>query len=86
MSARRLALNLSQKEAAERSGISEGTLKNLETGKGISLWGFVSLCRTYGNDGWVHELMPESVDDFAGRIRPLKRRQRAAKQKGGDHV
>ena len=86
MRTRRLALNLSPAEAAMRSGLSEATVKNLETGKGISLWGFVSLCRTYGNDGWVYGLTPESVDDYAERIRPVKRRQRATKRKESAHV
>jgi len=86
MLVRRLALNLSQAEAAARSGLSEATLKNLERGNGISLWGFVSLCRTYGHDEWIYALAPESVDDYADRIRPVKRRQRATKRKEADHV
>lgn len=86
MRMRRLRLNLSRAEAAERSGISEGTLKNFESGKGISLWGFISLCRTYGHDAWLYELEPESVADYADRIRPMKKRQRATKRKGVVHV
>lgn len=78
---RRLRLNLSQAMAAERSGISENTLRNFERGDGISLWGFVSLCRTYGHDNWVYELRPESIADYANRIRPKKTRVRAAKRK-----
>ena len=81
MRMRRLRLNLSRAEAAERSGICETTLKNFEGGAGISLWGFVSLCRTYGHDGWIYNLEPESVSDYADRIRPVKKRQRAAKRK-----
>lgn len=86
MRMRRLRLNLSRAEAAERSGISEGTLKNFESGKGISLWGFISLCRTYGHDAWLYGLEPESVADYADRIRPMKKRQRATKRKGVVHV
>ena len=78
---RRLRLNLSQATVAERSGISEQTLRNFEKGEGISLWGFVALCRTYGHDGWVYELRPESIADYANRIRPGKTRKRAAKRK-----
>ena len=84
--ARRLRLNMSQAVAAERSGISETTLRNFEGGAGISLWGFVALCRTYGHDGWVYELSPETIDDYANRIRPGKSRQRAAKRKEVPHV
>lgn len=83
---RRLRMNLSRVEAAERSGICESTLKNFEGGNGISLWGFVSLCRTYGHDAWLYELEPESVTDYANRIHPMKKRQRAAKRKEVCHV
>lgn len=86
MRMRRLRLNLSRAEAAERSGICESTLKNFEGGSGISLWGFISLCRTYGHDAWLYELEPESVADYADRIRPTKKRQRAAKRKEVGHV
>ena len=86
MQMRRLSLNLSRAEAAERSGICEATLKNFEGGSGISLWGFVSLCRTYGHDAWLYELEPESVADYASRIRPMKKRQRAAKRRETGHV
>lgn len=86
MRVRRLRLNLSRVEAAERSGISESTLKNFESGRGISLWGFISLCRTYGHDAWIYGLEPESIADYADRIRPIKKRLRAAKRKGGGHV
>lgn len=86
MQKRRLGLNLSRAEAAERSGISESTLKNFEGGGGISLWGFISLCRTYGHDAWLYDLEPESVADYADRIRPVKKRLRATKRKGVVHV
>ena len=86
MRMRRLRLNLSRADAAERSGICESTLKNFEGGSGISLWGFISLCRTYGHDAWLYELEPESVADYADRIRPAKKRQRAAKRKEVGHV
>ena len=77
---------MTQAEAAERSGTSETTLRNFEGGGGISLWGFVALCRTYGHDRWVYELSPETIDDYANRIRPEKGRQRAAKRKEVPHV
>ena len=86
MRMRRLRLNLSRADAAERSGICESTLKNFEGGSGISLWGFISLCRTYGHDAWLYGLEPESVADYADRIRPAKKRQRAAKRKEVGHV
>ena len=81
MRLRRLRLNITQAEAAERSGIGVATLRNFEKGDGISLWGFVSLCRTYGHDSWIYGLAPESVADYATRIKPGKVRVRAAKRK-----
>lgn len=86
MRARRLDLNLSQAVAAERSGLSEVTVRNFERGAGISLWGFVALCRTYGHDSWVYELAPERVSDYAKRIRPVNVRERAAKRKEVSNV
>ena len=81
MRSRRLRLNLTQQVAAERSGISVQTLKNLENGK------VVSLCRTYGHDDWVYELEPEQVSDYAARIAAVKKkRQRATGTRGGNHV
>ena len=86
MRRRRLNLNLSQAEAAERSGIGVVTLRNFEKGEGLSLWGFVSLCRTYGHDGWVGDLEPQTVSEYANRIKPVKKRLRAAKRKEASHV
>ena len=87
MRKRRLRLNLTQQVTAERSGISVQTVKNLENGKVVSLWAFVSLCRTYGNDDWVYGLEPEQVSDYAARIAAtVKKRQRATGTRGGHHV
>ena len=86
MRQRRLRQNLSQAEVAERSGISAATLKNFENGCGMSLWGFISLCRTLGHDKWIYELAPEGVVDYADRIRPVKKRLRAAGTRRNAHV
>jgi len=78
--ARRLSLNLSQAEAAARSGTSVSTVKNLEAGRGSSVWVLASLCRTYNHDGWILALAPEE-----SLLRQLEEaehpRQRAAKRK-----
>ena len=66
----RLYRNLSQKVVAERSGISESALKNLEGGKGASLTTFIQVCRTLGKDEWILRLGPAdavSIQDFARR-------------------
>lgn len=86
MKARRLRRNISQLEAAERSGISIATIRNFEKGRGISLWGFVSLCRTYGHDAWIEGLVPQDISDYANQIKPVKFRERAARRKEVGHV
>ena len=58
-------MNLTREIAAERSGISASTVKNIENGHGGSIWALVSLCRTYGHANWVYELAPEEQIDFA---------------------
>jgi len=82
MRARRLSVNLSQADAAARSGVSLSTLKNFENGKGASAWVLISLCRTYGHDRWIYELAPD--DSLEHRFLELENhpRQRASKRKG----
>ena len=79
----RLYRNLSQKVVAERSGISEGALKNLEGGKGATLSTFIQVCRTLGKDEWIMRLGPAdavSIRDFAKRHgRPRVRASRIQK-------
>lgn len=78
---RRLICGLSQKEAAERSGVSTMTLQALEKGSGSSLWTLVSLCRTYGHTQWIYELAPEEMLDHVIALNTGKVRQRASKRK-----
>lgn len=66
----RLYRNLTQKTVAERSGISESALKNLEGGHGASLTTFIQVCRTLGKDEWIMRLGPAdavSIRDYAKR-------------------
>ena len=50
MKKRRVAMELKQKEAAERAGISLGTLRKFEQTGEISLERFLKLCRIYRMD------------------------------------
>jgi len=77
---RRLFLNLTQEVAAERSGISTSTVKNIERGRDASIWALVSLCRTYGHWRWIHELAPDEQIDH--RIAEMNHatRQRASRR------
>ena len=77
---RRLCLNLTREVAAERSGISASTVKNIENGHGGSIWALVSLCRTYGHANWIYELAPE--EHIAHHIAQIthKERKRASRR------
>ena len=87
---RRLFLNITREVAAERSGISASTVKNIENGRGGSIWALVSLCRTYGHTNWVHELAPEEQIDHQIALITHTERKRASKVKrngnGAQHV
>lgn len=80
----RLYRNLSQQVVAERSGISQSALKNLECGKGATLRTFVQVCRTLRKDDWILTLGPAdavSIKDYAKRDGIPRRR--ASRKQGG---
>ena len=84
---RRLFLNLTREIAAERSGISASTVKNIENGHGGSIWALVSLCRTYGHTNWVHELAPEEqIDHQIALITHTERKRASRVRKVENHV
>ena len=57
----RLHRNLSQGVVAERSGISFGAYRNLESGRGVSLKSFLAVCRTFGKTDWMRTLPPPAI-------------------------
>ena len=57
----RLQRNLSQEVVAERSGISFGAYRHLESGKGTSLRSFLAVCRTLGKTDWLRTLPPPMI-------------------------
>lgn len=61
----RLAVNLTQKDMAERAGISESTLRNFENGRldNMNMTNFMSLLRQIGKLGKLDELLPEMPDN-----------------------
>lgn len=84
---RRLFLNLTREVAAERSGISASTVKNIENGCGGSIWALVSLCRTYGHTNWVCELAPEEyIDHHIAQIANKERKRASRTTKKGNEV
>jgi transcriptional regulator with XRE-family HTH domain len=78
--ASRLADNLSQQTAAERSGISLKAIRNLEAGENASTLSLLSYCRTLRKTDWLMTLAPPEIDDamFERRF-AQKRRQRAGR-------
>ena len=64
----RLQYNLSQGVVAERSGISFGAYRNLESGQGASLRSFLAVCRTLGKT--VGAIVPYSAGSCAFEYAP----------------
>lgn len=84
----RLAMNISQQEAADRSGISLKAVRNIESGVNASTYSLLSLCRTLGKTDWILNLAPPEINvAMFERPNPLQKRLRAgAKRKGGDNA
>lgn len=83
----RLQRNLSQSVVAERSGISFGAYRNLESGKGASLRSFLAVCRTFGKTDWIRTLPPPMVspmDILRREGRPIRQRASATRKAAKD--
>lgn len=79
----RLYRNLSQTVVAERSGISFGAYRNLESGKGASLRSFLAVCRTFGKTDWIRTLPPPMIsplDILKREGRPVRQRASASRK------
>ena len=81
LKASRLADNLSQQVAADRSGISLKAIRNLEAGENASTLSLLSYCRTLRKTDWLMALAPPEIDDamFERRFAQKGRRQRAGR-------
>ena len=79
--ASRLADNLSQQTAAERSGISLKAIRNLEAGENASTLSLLSYCRTLRKTDWLMTLAPPEINEamFERRFAQKGRRQRAGR-------
>lgn len=78
LKALRLALNISQQTAADRSGISLKAVRNLENGQNASTDSLVSYCRLLRKADWIMTLAPPEIDDaLFDRQSKAKQRQRA---------
>ena len=81
LKASRLADNLSQQTAAERSGISLKAIRNLEVGENSSTISLLAYCRTLRKTDWLMELAPPEIDAslFNRRLSGSGGRQRAGR-------
>ena len=80
LKASRLAVNLSQQVAAERSGISLKAVRNIEAGENASTSSLVSYCRTLKKTDWLMTLAPPELDEsIFERKDATKKRQRASR-------
>jgi len=85
LKASRLAVNLSQQVAAERSGISLKAVRNIESGENSSTLSLLSYCRTLQKTDWLMTLAPPELDaSLFERKDVFKKRQRASR-KGSTH-
>ncbi len=73
----RLHQNLAQAVVAERSGISFGAYRNLESGEGASLRSFLAVCRTLGKTDWLRTLPPPMISP----MEILRRESRSVRQR-----
>ena len=81
LKASRLADNLSQQVAADRSGISLKAIRNLEAGENASTLSLLSYCRTLRKTDWLMSLAPPEINDamFERHFVLEGRRQRAGR-------
>ena len=63
LKAARLADNITQQMAADRSGVSLKAIRNLEAGRNASTLSLLCYCRTLRKVDWVMQIAPPEVDD-----------------------
>lgn len=77
----RLALNMSQAEAADRAGLSLGTLSRLERGLGSSLGSFIKYATLLGKSDWLASFAPQVAVSPIQQFELGHQRQRASKRR-----
>ena len=68
----RLTQNITQKELGERAGLSFGTIRNLESGKPISLHNFVQILEALGRVGDLERLLVQEPTLSIGQLEKLE--------------
>ena len=80
----RLADNISQQTAAERSGISLKAVRNIEGGRNASTLSLMALCKTLRLTDWIVNIAPPVLDDaYFDRPFDSRCRQRAGSPRKG---
>ena len=82
--ARRLALNLGQRELAERAGLSFGTVRRFESGAPISLENFIRILEVLGAADDLRKVLEEGPGLTIERLERLEKgreRKRAGRRK-----
>ena len=81
---RRLLLNITQAELAERSGVSLASVRRFETSGEISLRSFLAMALVLGELKEVAELFqpPPPMSLFAKNSRPRKRSRKMTSERG----
>ena len=77
--AARLSLNISQQEAAVRSGIALNAVRNIEEGRNASTFSLMALCATLRKTDWLMTLKPVTIDESAFERADARPRMRAGK-------
>ncbi len=77
--AARLRANIDQRTLSLRAGISVGSLKNLESGKGATVKTLIRAVRALGLESWLLALLPPTpVDPFELLHRKKQERTKAS--------
>ncbi len=75
----RIAASLTRKELAEKSMVSEGTIKRFENGEDISLKNFIKIVRVLGLVKNFDLIIPDQTERPTYHIKRMDQRQRARK-------
>lgn len=85
LKAARLADNITQQVAADRSGISLKAVRNLEDGKNASTISLLNYCRTLRKTDWLMQLAPPEINDSLFTQPDKRGRQRATAARRSSH-
>lgn len=77
----RIQREMTQLEAAERLGISVGTVSRIENGSGSSLETLIRLIQLYGKEQWLESIAPQATISPIQQFQLGHQRQRVRERK-----